>query len=305
MAEDDSRTRSTPRMTFQALAAAAMELPAVKAITAAEEAAKKAARLQKAAVPLGDWADDQRGCPNVVLRSALFTAAKPTSQRKLYREHLLPAALGVTSIKYTGAQLYQYELDVWLEVVHRCRMQAAGTETEFHPYGFLKTLRRSTGKKDYQQLGSTFALLQATAIDVTTQRDAEGRGEGFVGSLVEHLRYDEKVMRWKVRLHPEITELFAPRENTWLDVDARRDLGRNWLAKWLHGYFSSHRKPLPIGVSRLRELSGSSAGALRTFRQSLRAALTEVSGVEKARRRRFEWRISDKDLVHVLRERGH
>jgi hypothetical protein len=255
--------------------------------------------------PLGEWAEYLRGCPNVVLRAALFTAGKPTKTRKLYRDHALPAAIGAKSITYTGPQLYQYELDVWLEVMHRCRTQAPGIETSFHAYGFLKTLRRTDGKANYKQLASTLQLLQATSINVVQERDERGRAKGFSGSLVDNFRYDEVTGMWRVRLDPEIAELFAPKEHTWLHLDARLDLGKNYLAKWLHGYFSSHRKPLPISVSRLRELSGSSTSELRRFRFALRAALREVEGVEKKHRRRFEWRVDGEDLVHVVRESGN
>jgi hypothetical protein len=252
--------------------------------------------------PLGVWGDDRRGAPNVVLRAAVFCAGKPTKTRKLYRDHVLPAAIGTKSITYTGPQLYQYELDVWLEVVHRCRMHPAGTTTDFHVHGFLRTLRRSVGKANYKQLHATMGLLQATSIKVVLADPAKS---GYRGQLVRDFVFNDELCRWEVTLHPEIAELFAPKEHTWLHVDARLDLGKNYLAKWLHGYFSSHRKPLPIGVQRLCELSGSSAAALRTFRQSLRSALAEITAVEKSYGRRFEWHIDERDLVHVARESGN
>jgi len=291
MARDDSTINAVRRARFQALAEQAKEF------APATDDAKDAA--------LGVWAEDQRGAPNVVLRSALFTAGKPTVKRKLYRDHVLPAAIGTRSISYTGPQLYQYELDVWLELVHRCRTQSAGSETTFHAHGFLRSLRRNTGSKDYKQLVSTFRLLQATAIDVVLERDERGRAKGYVGSLVDHIDYDEAAMCWKVRLDPEIAALFAPNDHTWLQVDARLDLGRNYLAKWLHGYFSSHRKPHPISVHRLHELSGSGMVELRRFRFAVRAALAAIGDVERGYRRRFEWRIDDDDCVHVTRESGN
>lgn len=305
MAEDDSMAGSTRRRTFDEIAAECMELPYVKAQLEEADALKKAEDARKAKLPLGAWDDDLRGCPNVVLRSALFSAGKPTKTRTMHRERQLPAALGTKSIAYTGAQLYQHELDVWLELVHRCRKQPAGTNCTFNVHGFLRTLRRSVGNKDYKQLAGTFALLQATAINVAVERDENGRAKGYVGSLVEHLTYDERAMQWCVHLHPKIAELFAPSEHTWLHLDARLDLGKSYLAKWLHGYFSSHRKPYPIGVTRLRELSGSATARPRRFREALRAALTEIETVESKHHRRFQWRIDDDDLVHVIRERGN
>jgi Sec-independent protein translocase protein TatA len=60
-----------------------------------------------------------------------------------------------------------------------------------------------------------------------------------------------------------------------------------------------------VGVSRLRELSGSATSRLRRFREALSDALHEVSRVEKRHKRRFEWSIDGEDLVHVVRESGN
>jgi hypothetical protein len=282
MAEDDSTT-TNPRNRFFELASIA---------TAAEPPRPE---------QLGLWPDDRRGVPNVVLRSALFSAGKPTRVRKSYRDHELQAAIGTKSISYTGQQLYQHELDVWLEVLHRCRLRPAGVETDFHVHGFLKSLRRSTGNKDHKQLHATLGLLHATSIKVVVDRDERGRSTGYRGHLIEKFRFNDQLLRWEVGVNSDIAELFAPKDHTWLHIDARLDLGKNYLAKWLHGYFSSHRKPYPVGVSRLRELSGSATSRLRRFREALSDALNEVAMVEKKHKRRFEWRLDDEDLVHVVR----
>ena len=287
MAKDDSKAAAAARTRFHELADEAQDF----APTTSE--------------PLGSWADDQRGCPNVVLRSALFTAGKPTKVRKLFRERALPAAIGTHAIAYTGAQLYQHELDVWLEIVHRCRQQPAGVHTSFHVHGFLRTLRRSVGNKDHKQLHGTLDLLHATSIHVVLRRDERGRAVGYRGHLIEESRYNDATHQWEVGVHGEIAELFAPTSHTWLHFDARLDLGKNYLAKWCHGYFSSHRKPFPISVQRLRELSGSDTARPRRFREALRAALHQIQSVERTYRRHFKWRIDDDDLVHVIHERGN
>jgi hypothetical protein len=164
----------------------------------------------------------------------------------------------------------------------------------------LRALGRSTGKSDYKALLSSFRLLAATTIEVA-KRDDKGRVRGYIGHLVESLAHDEVTGRWHVSLNPRIASLFAPNEHTWLQASARRALGRSYLGKWLHGYFSTHEQPHPITVHRLRELSGSSTAELRRFRQSLRKALAEVEAVERAEGRRFEGRIDDDDRVIVTR----
>jgi hypothetical protein len=293
MAKGHSKARADVRAHFQELAAEAQEFASTEAAAAGEPTS------------LGEWAEDQRGCPNVVLRSALFTAGKPTKARKLFRDHALPAAIGTDAISYTGAQLYQHELDVWLEILHRCRAQRDGIEASFHVYGFLRSLRRSVGNTDHKQLHATLDLLHATSVHVVLSRDERGRAQGYRGHLVEKSRYNDVTHCWEVGVHPDIAELFVPTSHTWLHFDARLDLGKNFLAKWIHGYFSSHRKPYPISVRRLRDLSGSATADLRRFRQALRVALVRIGEVERGHGRRFSWRVDPDDLVHVMRESGN
>jgi hypothetical protein len=265
------------------------------------EIAERAVALVPAEpVQLKFWPDDRRGAPNALLRSALFSAGKPSNTRKLFKEHTL-AVLGPCTIAYTGPQLYQPELDVWLELVHRCRLRPLGTETEFPVRSFLKALGRSTGKSDYKALVGTFRLLATTLIEVSA-RDEKGRVRGYMGHLVDSLEHNEATGRWRATLNPKVAGLFAPAEHTWLHVSARQALGRSFLAKWLHGYFSTHRSPLPISLERVQDLSGSSTKQqLRDFRRSVRKALGEVAAVELAEGRVFEWRLDDDDLVHVHR----
>lgn len=262
-------------------------------------AKEQMARVSSAPVQLAFWADTRRGAPNAVLRAAMFCAGKPTNERKAFTAHTLEI-LGPYTITHTGPQLYQPDLDVWLELVHRCRLRPLGTETEFQVSSFLRALKRSTGKSDYSALVSTFRVLAATTIEVA-KRDENGRLRGYIGHLVDSLVYDEATGRWHVSLNPKIAALFAPTEHTWLQASARLALGRGYLAKWLHGYFSSHERPHPISAQRLRDLSGSVNRDIRDFRRKLKAALADVARVETAEGRRFEW-LDDEGLVHVRRD---
>lgn len=262
-------------------------------------AKEQMARAPSAPIQLAFWADTRRGAPNAVLRAAMFCAGKPTNERKNFKEHKLEV-LGPYTITYTGPQLYQPELDVWLELVHRCRLRPLGTEAEFQVGSFLKSLKHKTGKSDYEWLVGSFMTLRATAIRVEW-KDKSGRSLGYIGGLVDSLGFDKDTGHWCVKLDPRIAALFAPTEHTWLQASARLALGRGYLAKWLHGYFSSHERPHPIAAQRLRDLSGSVNRDIRDFRRKLKAALAEVARVETAEGRRFEWRLDDEDLVHVRR----
>jgi hypothetical protein len=230
----------------------------------------------------------------------VFSASKP-SKRAMHQRVLLPV-LPPYAIYYTGPQLYQPDLDVWLELLHRCRLTPLGLSATITVGSLLRGLGRATGKANYEYTHeSAQALTEATLhVVLSGPRQRRGTRIGFSGHLLERFKFDTDRQVWEVQFHPDVAAMFAGDDHTWLAAPARRALGKGYLAKWTHGYFSTHREPLPISVERLRELSGSSAGRLRKFRESLRAALDEVATVERSEGRVFEWCI-DQDLVHVTR----
>lgn len=258
------------------------------------------AKEDQAQKQLGLWPEDQHGCPNVMLRSALFSAGKPPRKREVLEDYELPVLAPVESLTYSGARFYQPDLDVFLECAYRCRLRPAGDEATFTTHSFLKSLGfKSMGAKNYQTLESALKRLRWTLIHVRWKG-----GRTLITGFLNSAEFDEHIDQWRISVDPRIAALFAPTEHTWLHASSRRALGKSYLAKWLHGYFSTHKKAHPVSVKRLHELSGSSNASMRSFRQRLREGLDEVAFVELVEQRRFEWRIDDDDLVHVTRSGG-
>jgi hypothetical protein len=84
---------------------------------------------------------------------------------------------------------------------------------------------------------------------------------------------------------------------TAIDWQQRQELRGKPLALWLHGYYATHAKPLPVKVETLRNLSGSKTAALFKFRQQLRKALGELKAIGAI----ASWQIDAADLVTVDR----
>ena len=85
---------------------------------------------------------------------------------------------------------------------------------------------------------------------------------------------------------------------THIDWEQRQSLGNSSLAKWLHGFYSTHKQPFAYKVETLRTLSGSEAGRLSKFREMLRSALDQVLGTGAIE----SWSIDKNDLVHIVKE---
>jgi hypothetical protein len=100
----------------------------------------------------------------------------------------------------------------------------------------------------------------------------------------------------EVSIDPDTATLYAAGW-TAINWQQRQALRRKPLALWLHGYYATHAKPLPLKVDTLRSLSGSKTNALRKYRQQLRKALNELKAIGAI----ASWQIDAADLVIVDR----
>ena len=249
-------------------------------------AAQKEPRASAKVIQLPLWPEPKRGAPNAVLRGALFAAIHKDRQY-MHRQELIAAQDGIT-IRYTGEQLDQADLDVWEQTLHLARTQALGTECYFTAHGFLKALGRQTGKSGHEWLKSSLVRLSATAVEITSGRRT------YFGSLIEAGVRDEDTGRYVVEINPKLAAFYGRTQWTQIDWEQRQRLRGKPLALWLHGFYASHAAPYPLSVEYLHKLSGSQTKQVWKFKQNLTQALRalEAVGAIKA----FE---SRDDLVHV------
>ena len=231
------------------------------------------------------WPEPKRGAPNAALRSALFAAIQGKGRRYMDRE-VLAAQRGVT-VRFTGKQLDQADLDVWEQTLHLARTQALGTRCRFTEKGFLKALGRQSGKSGRDWLRSVFARLAGAVVELTQDRRTYG------GTLLEFYR-DEDTGRTVLEINPKLAPFFGPTRWTQIDWEQRQQLRAKPLALWLHGFYASHAAPHALSVEYLHKLSGSQTKQLWKFKQNLTQALRDLEAVGAIKA--FE--IRD-DLVHV------
>ena len=141
------------------------------------------------------WPEPKRGAPNAVLRGALFAAIQGKGRAAMLRKELVAAQRGIT-IRYTGWQLDQSDLDVWEQTLHLARTQALGTKCYFTAHGFLKALGRQTGKSAHEWLGDALARLTGAVVEITAGRRT------YFGTLIEHGVRDEDTGRYVVKINP-------------------------------------------------------------------------------------------------------
>ncbi len=249
----------------------------------AEERLKKAAEAPKV-VQLPVWPEAVRGVPNSILRSALFGAIRRGRRRYLQGEII--AAVDGIRIRQTGPKLDQADLDVWEQCLHLSRQQL-GVKIEFTAYSFLSAIGRHHGKSGREWLMGAFRRLMATVVEIEDGKRA------YFGPLLHHGARDDETGHYVIELNPKIAALYGYDGWTAIEWQQRLSLSSP-LAKWLHGFYSSHAEPYPIKVETLHRLCGSENKQLFGFRRELREALRALETATG-------WKcwIDQEDLVHV------
>ena len=241
--------------------------PAAARLAAVAETAKKRRRKPASAkvIQLPLWPEPKRGAPNAVLRGALFAAVQGKGRRYMDRE-VLAAQRGVT-VRFTGMQLDQSDLDVWEQALHLARTQALGTKCYFTARGFLKALTRQASGQNLEWLKSSLARLAGAVVEIS-----DGRRTYF-GTLIERGVRDEETGRYVVEINPDLAAFYGRSQWTQIGWEQRQLLRSKPLALWLHGFYASHAAPHALTVEYLHKLSGSQTKQLWKFKQNLTQAL--------------------------------
>jgi len=235
------------------------------------------------------WGEPQRGVPNDFARSALFSARKGTGTEYL-RDIAVFSQAGV-NITYTGPQLTQDHLDVFEGIMHLARDMPEGNAVCFTARGLLKLIGRRTSGRDHERLLRTLKDLTATAVTVTGEN-----GDVYWSSLLPEGAAKPSDGYYRVNISRQLIKLFE-RGFTVIEWEQRKQLTRKPLAQAVHVWLCSHEKPYPVTVQYLHDITGSNTKALKRFRQSLKAALTQLKDIGVL----ADWRIDERDKVHFVK----
>ncbi|MFP3014707.1 MAG: plasmid replication initiator TrfA [Arsenophonus sp.] len=208
--------------------------------------------------------------PNVILRSALFGVIKKNKRK--YEDNVLKATFKCYMVKYTGKQLDQSDLDVWLECLQRCQSIPLGHVVQFKTNDFLRSIKRQNGKSDYIWLKMSLLRLKTNALEVSDGKYT------YIGSLIDMIYRDEKTGENCLVLNPKIVSCFNDSGWTGITKEVRLKLKGKPLTLWLHAFYCSHNKPLPINITTLKDLCGTTT-TLKDFKQKLKRSLLKLSSV--------------------------
>lgn len=216
-------------------------------------------------IHLPSWREDKRGGPNSFLRSALFAAIQSKDRADLKKAQLF-SQQGIT-ITYTGQQLNQEDMTVWLALIDLMKQNPLGTQCSFTAHSILKYMGLATGGSAHERLGDAILRMTACAVVIKTDKYT------YMGSLIHDCVIDEDTKHYKLTLNRHLIKLFGENDWTGIDWEQRKQLRHKPLCLKLHDYYSSHEKPLPVSIEFLFSITGSKNKQKADFKRQIKTAL--------------------------------
>jgi hypothetical protein len=225
-------------------------------------------RLETGVIYLPTWREDRHGSPNSFLRSALFAAIQSKDRVFLNKAEIF-SQQGIT-ITYSGEQLNQEDMTVWLALVDMMKKDSLGTECRFTAHEILKYMGLPTGGTQYEQLEVALCRMTICLVRIETERYIYGE------SLIEGFVIDKDTNQYEIRLSRHLIKLFGDCDWTAIDWEQRKQLRNKPLSLKLHDYYSSHDKPFPVSLEFLSDFTGSVNKQKADFKRKVKTALEEL-----------------------------
>jgi TrfA protein len=245
-------------------------------------------RLENGVVYLPTWREDRQGSPNSFLRSALFAAIQ-SKDRAYFDKAELFTQEGI-KVAYTGQQLNQEDMTVWLALIDMMKKDPLGKECKFTAHEILKYIGLEIGGSGYERLEKSILRMTACAVVIRTGRQT------YIGSLIHDCLIDEDTKQYKLTLNRHLIKLFGECDWTAIDWEQRKQLRNKPLCLKLHEYYSSHETPYPVSLEFLSDLTGSENKQKADFKRKIKTALEGLVKIGFLK----SWSIEN-DIVKVER----
>jgi hypothetical protein len=184
---------------------------------------------------------------------------------------------------FKGTELRIDDAEVYREIIHLARGMTADRNSPvvitFKAYSMLRALRWQPSSIYYNQLRLCLDRLQGAQIKYQTTTTAkQTRHGGFFASFLASVKYVglPENSDYEVTLDKSVAGLF--KDFLTIEHDVYKLLTKP-VARWLHPLLTFQLNSggkVQADIDELRELSGSTAGELRTWKSTLKVALNEL-----------------------------
>ena len=260
-----------------------------------QKAAEAAARLEEAAAqqPRQLWLPgfDLGAMPNHINRSSLF-APVARGRRRFHRQTRLVSRADAV-LEYTGEQLDEADCDLMMALIWYAQRHPLGEWVTMNRAEILRKIGRPLNKQTYDWLLRRMrAMTEATLYIEARKPDGGTRykiGYAEAFHIVSGFQYIEETGEYRYKLDPRWVQLYARREYSLIDFEARLRIGRGQdMAKMLQRLIAtSDESPQRYALDWLKS-KAEYTGRTRDFRDALLRACDELERLEIIARARIE-----------------
>jgi len=222
---------------------------------------------------LPKWPEATRGCPHAILRSALFGVGRKVKDREVLWNKEILASTGISMV-YSGEQLDQSDLDLWLEILDKARAHKLGEKITFSARSMVRSLGHDkVGGKDIERLKKNIQRLNRANLTFKSTHGGQLSGRNMVES------YDiTQTGEISISLNPDIENMFS-QSSYWKIIELKhRRMLKSQLALWLHGFYLTHTNPFNYKLSTIQALAGSEADPYE-FKRMIKSAIKELAEI--------------------------
>jgi hypothetical protein len=225
------------------------------------------------------WSDAHRAAPSEFLRCGLFRPMR-RGRAPLTRKRL-DANANVKQLIVSGPELSEFDLDIWLTVVHLLRSGPA----ELSRWSLMAASSRARGAEGSDALRESVKRLQEVQLVLHVRNEPSIQHPTpdeyhFEGRLIHRVEWQESAARRarehrnervQITLSPTLAPLFEKNRRTLMFSSDRAAIGDNPVALWLYGVIRSHSSIIPRPLLYYHRMSGSGSSPPDFTRQVKRA----------------------------------
>jgi len=243
--------------------------------------------------------EDKRHLPNDLGRSSLFT----TRSRKIKRQSMTREKLfhynEEISIYFSGVELRAEDDElIWLQILNYGKSVPLGEPFEFSIKDLIREVGWNKNGRNYERARLCLSRLKATEISIT---NTKAYGQSGAISLISNYTSvnDEsgQASDFRMWIDPNLIYLFAGNTFTSHSWEIYRTLSP--VARRLADHIASHKHPYPLSLARFKGMCGSSDLSIRSWRQTVKKACSEVMETLLATRVNLE---KKSDLITCVRD---
>lgn len=228
--------------------------------------------------------------PNLFLRSNLFSASKTHGKKDTpIRDFKITTYQpGKEELLVTAYRSFnQSDLDVLLVLI-QLQQEQQSHFIKITAYELAMKITGFHGKNQYEAIKEQIKLFRNANIEL------KFNNYEFVGGILNNAFFDNEQQHYVIEFNPKLQPLFSKNSWTALDIKIREKLSSN-LAKWLHGFYSSHlNSNIPIKTETIYNLCGATDSSMRRWNSvRLVDALENLKDVYAGLNLKFEFELNN------------